>query len=66
MAMMGSIMRVSGVELYRMGQRNLLARYPIHWHLMGNAAGQYIKHSSIHESFNRCVTIHGTSGVSRG
>ncbi|MFN3391021.1 MAG: G8 domain-containing protein [Meiothermus ruber] len=63
MAMMGSTMRVSGVELYRMGQRNLLARYPIHWHLMGRAPGQYIKNSSIHESFNRCVTIHGTSEV---
>jgi len=63
MAMMGSTMRVSGVELYRMGQRNLLGRYPIHWHLMGKAPGQYIKHSSIHESFNRCVTIHGTSEV---
>lgn len=63
MAMMGSSMRVSGVELYRMGQRNLLARYPIHWHLMGRAAGQYIKHSSIHETFNRCVTVHGTSEV---
>lgn len=43
MAMMGSTMRVSGVELYRMGQRNTLARYPIHWHLMGRAPGQYIK-----------------------
>ena len=63
MAMMGSSMRVSGVELYHMGQRNLLARYPIHWHLMGRATGQYIKHSSIHETFNRCVTVHGTSEV---
>jgi len=63
MAMMGSTMRVSGVELYRMGQRNLLARYPIHWHLVGRARGQYIKHSSIHDSFNRCVTVHGTNEV---
>ena len=63
MAMQGSTMRISGVELHRMGQRNLLGRYPIHWHLMGRAPGQYIKHSSIHESFNRCITIHGTSEV---
>ncbi|MCX7741618.1 MAG: transmembrane domain-containing protein [Meiothermus sp.] len=63
MAMMGSSMRISGVELRRMGQRNRLARYPVHWHLVGEARGQYIKHTSIHESFNRCITIHGTSGV---
>ncbi len=63
MGMMGSFMRVSGVELYRMGQLDQLARYPFHWHLMGQSPGQYIKNSSIHESFNRCVTMHGTSQV---
>ncbi|GIW24661.1 G8 domain-containing protein [Meiothermus sp.] len=63
MGMIGSTLRVSGVELFRMGQLDQLARYPFHWHLMGQAPGQYIKNSSIHQSFNRCVTIHGTSGV---
>jgi len=63
MAMMGSTMRISGVELFRMGQRNRLARYPVHWHLAGEASGQYIKQSSIHQSFNRCITVHGTQRV---
>ncbi|HZF45576.1 MAG TPA: G8 domain-containing protein, partial [Sphingomonadaceae bacterium] len=35
MAMAGSKMYVSGVELNRMGQHMHLARYPIHWHLIG-------------------------------
>jgi cell migration-inducing and hyaluronan-binding protein len=33
MAMPSSKMYVSGVELTRMGQHMMLARYPIHWHL---------------------------------
>ena len=42
MAMVGSKMFVEGVELNRMGQNMTLARYPIHWHLVGDAQGQYI------------------------
>jgi cell migration-inducing and hyaluronan-binding protein len=61
MAMPGSRMFVEGVELQRMGQHMTLARYPIHWHLVGEAGeGQYIRNASIHDTFNRCVTVHGT------
>jgi len=61
MAMSGSKMYVSGVELNRMGQNMHLARYPIHWHLIGDAQGQYIKNSAIHNTYSRCVTVHGTN-----
>ncbi|MEO5923148.1 MAG: G8 domain-containing protein [Bryobacteraceae bacterium] len=61
MAMSGSKMFVSGVELNRMGQNMHLARYPIHWHLIGDAQGQYIKNSAIHDTYSRCVTVHGTN-----
>ena len=47
MAMVSSKMYVSGVEFNRMGQNLPLARYPIHWHLVGDAQGQYIKNSAI-------------------
>jgi len=60
MAMPGSEMYVEGVELTRMGQHLTLARYPIHWHLVGEADGQYIRNSAIHNTFNRCTTVHGT------
>jgi hypothetical protein len=63
MAMPGSKMYVSGVELNRMGQHMTLARYPIHWHLAGDAKDQYIKNAAIHDTFNRCVTIHGTHNL---
>src|SRR6186713_3198811 len=61
MAMVGSKMFVEGVEFNRMGQNLTLARYPIHWHLIGDAQGQYIKNASIHDTYNRCVTVHGTN-----
>ncbi len=61
MAMSASKMFVEGVELNRMGQHLTLARYPIHWHLIGDAQGQYIRNSAIHDSYNRCVTVHGTN-----
>jgi cell migration-inducing and hyaluronan-binding protein len=61
MAMGSSKMFVEGVEFNRMGQNLTLARYPIHWHLIGDAPGQYIKNAAIHDTFNRCVTVHGTN-----
>ena len=63
MAMAGSKMYVSGVELYRMGQHMNLARYPIHWHLIGEGKGQYVENSAIHNTYSRCVTVHGTNNV---
>jgi len=63
MAMVTSKMFVEGVELNRMGQHMELARYPIHWHLVGAGKGQYIKNASIHDTYNRCVTVHGTNDL---
>jgi hypothetical protein len=63
MAMPSSKMHVSGVELNRMGQHMTLARYPIHWHLVRDARGQYIRNAAIHDTFNRCVTVHGTNDL---
>jgi hypothetical protein len=63
MAMPSSRMYVSGVELHRMGQHMVLARYPIHWHLVGDARGQYIRNAAIHDTFSRCVTVHGTDNL---
>jgi cell migration-inducing and hyaluronan-binding protein len=63
MAMVTSKLFIDGVELNRMGQNLQLARYPIHWHLVGDGKGQYIKNASIHDTYNRCVTVHGTNDV---
>src|SRR5918993_1267977 len=63
MAMGTSKMFVEGVEFQRMGQNLTLARYPIHWHLIGDAKGQYIRNAAIHDTYNRCVTVHGTNNL---
>jgi cell migration-inducing and hyaluronan-binding protein len=63
MAMGASKMLFDGVELNRMGQNMHLARYPIHWHLVGDGQGQYIRNSAIHDTYNRCVTVHGTNNL---
>ena len=64
MAMNGGALNVEGAELYRMGQKSILGRYPIHWHLLTDKAqGQYVRNSSIHHSFSRAVTIHGTDSI---
>ncbi len=63
MIMAGSSAKIDGVEFLNMGQKGKLARYPFHWHLTGNAAGQYITNSSIIHSYNRFLAIHGTHGT---
>ncbi len=62
---------VSGVEIIRGGQRGKLGRYPFHWHMLsydgaqtlGDATGHYFINSTINESANRGIVIHGTNGV---
>ena len=54
---------VSGVEFYRMGQTNVLGRYPIHFHLLGNCPDCYVTDSAFHRSYYRCVSIHGTNNA---
>lgn len=52
---------ISGVQFERMGQMGEMARYPFHWHRAGNVNGQYIKNSSVTNSYQRCITVHGTN-----
>jgi len=56
-------LNISGTELTRMGQFGVLGRYPAHWHLLGDTSGQYIRNSSVHNTFNKGVTIHGTNDI---
>lgn len=60
---------LSYVELKHMGQQHL-GRYPVHFHLCGDvdSNGGYrhpasVDGLSIHHSFSRCITVHGTNGL---
>jgi cell migration-inducing and hyaluronan-binding protein len=61
--MRGGTLRAQGVQFTGLGERGKLGRYPIHFHLAGDARGSFVTASSIEHSNNRCLTIHGTSGV---
>ncbi|KAM7330553.1 hypothetical protein ACRRTK_009742 [Alexandromys fortis] len=60
---------LEGVELKYMGQQ-LVGQYPIHFHLAGDLDERggydpptYIRDLSIHHTFSRCVTVHGSNGL---
>lgn len=55
---------VANIEMRRVGQATRIARYPIHWHLAADVSGSSITNISIHDSYQRCVTLHGTWSAS--
>lgn len=61
MVMEGGKAFIDSVRFERMGQLGIMGRYPFHWHRARNVKGQYIKNSSITNSYQRCVTIHASS-----
>ncbi|MEO1601609.1 MAG: hypothetical protein AAFU49_14300 [Pseudomonadota bacterium] len=63
MVMHGAEQHISGAEFYRVGQEDILGKYPIHWHMLGDASGQYVSNISVHQSYQKGSTIHGTSNV---
>lgn len=64
MCIAGSVCHISGVRAFRMGQENVMGRYPFHFHLMGDIAGSsYIQDSVVEHSFFRAFTLHGTSSA---
>ncbi len=64
MVMGQSHLHLHGVELKRMGQAGGTGRYPVHFHLAGDGVrGSTIEASTIRDTFNRCLTIHGSNGI---
>ncbi len=71
MIMPTSTAHLNGVEIKRGGQQGKIRRYPFHWHMLsyrgsdnlGDATGQYIKNSTINQSKNRGIVVHGTNGT---
>ncbi len=58
----GSAGGISYAEFRYLGKKNVLGRYSIHYHLVGNTMrGSSVVGASIWDSHNRWVTIHGTN-----
>lgn len=62
MAPSANKIELSNVEVGpRMGQAGRLARYPIHFHKIGNKGStSFVSNCVIHDSFQRSITIHDT------
>lgn len=63
MVMTGGRAYIDSAEFGSMGIQGEMGRYPMHWHMVGNADGQYIKNSVVKDSYQRCITIHATNNV---
>jgi cell surface hyaluronidase len=60
----GARARIHGVEFTRMGQLGLVGRYPLHLHMLGSGGTEvHVSGSSIHRTYNRCLTIHASDGA---
>jgi len=61
----GPVLQISGVEFTRMGQQGVLGRYPVHFHVAMDVSGvnASVTGCSIHNNYQRCLSVHETSGV---
>ncbi|XP_037070312.1 cell surface hyaluronidase-like [Pollicipes pollicipes] len=57
--------RIENAEFYHMGQQSVIGSYPIHFHMCLDTSQKdvYIRGNAIHNTFSRCLTIHGTHNV---
>eukprot|EP00035_Acanthoeca_spectabilis_P007825 m.144226 g.144226 ORF g.144226 m.144226 type:complete len:4359 (-) comp14100_c0_seq10:3061-16137(-) len=58
----GGFYRLENAEFRHCGQAGVLGRYCMHFHRVGDAPppNSYLKSNSIHHSFQRATTVHGT------
>lgn len=58
----GSAGSISYAEFRHLGKKNVLGRYALHFHLVGNTMrGSSVIGASIWDSHNRWLTVHGTN-----
>ena len=57
--------KIENAEFFHMGQQAVKGAYPIHFHMCLDTSSKevYIRKNSIHHTFSRCLTIHGTHNV---
>jgi hypothetical protein len=58
---LGGSGRFSGVRGDRMGQLNILGRYPFHLHLLNDGSTSVIQDCVVTNSYYRAYTVHGTN-----
>ncbi len=64
MFMGGAQVRLANVEFTAMGQLGKAGRYPVHFHLQGEAGARgFVRNLAIHNTFQRGLVIHQTNGL---
>ena len=58
-----TIVKISNVEFYNVGQLFTLGGYAIYFNMLGDSPSSYISECSIHQSFNRAVDVQGTNYI---
>lgn len=53
--------KIEFCEIFHSGQAFALGRYSMHFHLSGDQPNSYIRGNSIHDTFNRALTMHGVN-----
>lgn len=65
-----AVAQIEGVEFFRMGQMDHVARYPLYWQTVGSVeigakpiVDQYARNNSIHGSFHRAIVVQSQISV---
>ena len=56
--------QISHAEFRRMGQLNVVGRYPIHFHLLGKTKDCFVKNTSVRDTIQRGIVLHDVENVS--
>ena len=57
----GVTVQITGAQFQRMGQLNNLGRYPMHFHLVGDACKScYVRNNTVRDSIQRGIVLHNT------
>eukprot|EP01065_Artemidia_motanka_P046226 TRINITY_DN6954_c0_g3_i2.p1 TRINITY_DN6954_c0_g3~~TRINITY_DN6954_c0_g3_i2.p1 ORF type:complete len:1790 (+),score=392.85 TRINITY_DN6954_c0_g3_i2:71-5371(+) len=59
----GARARIAGVASRHMGQYNVMARYPFHFHMLGSSPSSLLSDNVARDTYFRCFVIHGTHDV---
>lgn len=57
----GTLARIENVEFRYTGQPRIMGRYTVHFHMLGDSPGSYVRNIKVHEAYARVVAIHATS-----
>lgn len=58
-----AVQRISGAQLYNLGQQGILGKYPVHFHHTIDASTSRFEGNSIVRSFNRMLAIHNANNL---